>query len=182
MTKSGHRLTAGAFGLSVAIGISSGLIISPYPAQTDLLVAFLFVVGVMAGASAPDWLEMVSHVGDRRLSLIPHRTLTHWWPVWVGAALYVWTSHALPWFLEVIAFGFIASAMLHIVMDAFSKSGVPFLLPVRRFGVKLPFYTTGGISEWVWSVVVVSFFVFLLVHSKEFVFSFKSLPRISLCC
>lgn len=174
MTKSGHRLTAGAFAIASAILMANGSVpLNAVPVEYHLAYAALFAVGVMAGASAPDWLEIVTHVGNRRLSLIPHRTLTHWWPVWFGAAYLVWTSHALPWFTAVIAFGFIASAILHIVMDSFSVSGVPFLLPMRRFSVKLPLYTTGGFSEWLWSVVVVSGFVLFVVNMSKLGFVFN---------
>lgn len=164
MTKTGHRLTAGAFAVASAILMANGSVsISSVPVEYQLAYAALFAVGVMSGASAPDWLEGAFFFRNRRISIIPHRTLTHWLPVWLAAFYLVFTA-SLDWYVLALVNGFIASSVLHITMDAFSKSGVPLLLPMRRFSVKIPLYTTGGISEIIWSVAVLAFFLMTLVH------------------
>lgn len=167
MTKKGHRLTAGAFALSAAVLMANGTIAFTSLGEALILgFAGLFAVGVMAGASAPDWLEGVFFIEGKRVSIIPHRTLTHWLPVWLLALYFVYTL-SLPWYVQAVAFGFIASAILHITMDAFSKSGVPLLLPLRRMSVRIPMYTTGGASEVIWSAVVVAFFIGVLMHFES---------------
>lgn len=167
MTKSGHRLTAGAFAIASAILMANGSVpLNAVPVEYHLAYAALFAVGVMSGASAPDWLEGVFFFRNRRISIIPHRTLTHWLPVWVAAFYLVFTA-SLDWYVLALANGFIASSVLHITMDAFSKSGVPLLLPMRRFSVRIPMYTTGGISEVIWSIAVLSAFLMTLVHGND---------------
>lgn len=165
MTKTGHRLTAGAFASAILM-VNGSVSISAVPVEYQLAYAALFAVGVMSGASAPDWLEGVFFFRNRRISIIPHRTLTHWLPVWLAVFYLVLTS-SLEWYVLALVYGFIASAVLHIIMDAFSKSGVSLLLPMRRFSVKIPLYTTGGVSEIIWSIAVLAFFLMALVHMDK---------------
>lgn len=138
MTSKGHKLTAMAFGGLIAAMMLTGHLVPPYPQEYILAVTGLWFAGIVIGSSSPDWLEVVTHVKggtgqkDRRLSLIPHRTLTHWPPLWIGIAYLLWQQE-FTWFVESFAFGFIASALLHIAMDSLSKSGVPILLPLAKF-------------------------------------------------
>jgi membrane-bound metal-dependent hydrolase YbcI (DUF457 family) len=159
MTKTGHTLTAGA--LSVALGsmISGGYIDYFSIDNIDhIYIIGILVSGIMFGASAPDWMEMVKHVGNKRISLIPHRTLTHWPPLWLGLAFYLYWYHPLPWYGQLFATGFIISSLLHIMMDAFSKSGIPILLPFASFRWRIPLYTTGKFSETLMATAVIIFF------------------------
>lgn len=171
MTKQGHRLIAVAFATALSILMVNGTL--PVTSIGDnskvtIIYALLFSVGVMFGASVPDWLEVVRFVQGRRISLIAHRTLTHWLPIWC-LALYWVSAVSWPWFVKAFIYGFVLSSMLHIVMDAFSKTGVPLLLPFRKYSVKLPLYTTGGLSEWVWSVVVLAIFVASAYYADKLV-------------
>lgn len=160
MNKPGHYVTSLAFAATISTAMIAGRIIPPYDVET-YLVALFWSSGIMSGASAPDWLELAVHnKRDGRLirkSLIPHRTLTHWPILWLGAGYWVWNLN-LPWFAESFALGFVASGLMHIAMDAFSKAGIPLLLPMARYRVRIPLYTTGGVSEFFMASLVVALF------------------------
>lgn len=44
-----------------------------------------FTLAIMLGSTAPDWMEIpyFSKSLNKRISLIPHRTITHWWLLWM---------------------------------------------------------------------------------------------------
>ncbi len=62
MNGRGHRLTAIAFGLSICSAYASGTIELDYPAE-PLIVLAVFMAGIIAGSSAPDWLELPIIIG-----------------------------------------------------------------------------------------------------------------------
>lgn len=153
----GHRLTSLAFGGLIVTMLGTGHLVTPYPDEDTMLISIAWLAGILIGASAPDWMEIAIHRKDRRYSLIPHRTLTHWPPIWIAFAWYVWELN-LPWYVESIAFGFIASSLLHIATDALSKSGVPILLPFASFRMRIPLYSTGRLSESVALIAIIALF------------------------
>jgi inner membrane protein len=123
---------------------------------TAWMAYVLFGVGSILGSSSPDWLELARYDDDQRSSLVKHRTLTHWMPLWI---LLGWSETQLHMIVfpygSLILFGFIYSAMIHIIFDALSNSGVPFLTPYGKGRIKIPLYSTGKLSEY----VVLSLFV-----------------------
>ena len=111
------------------------------------------VAGATIGSTFPDV--------DIKLG-IPHRTYTHYWPFYVlamGAIGYV--DHTI----KMTALGHagmvalwwcFAGALMHILEDSFTKTGVPWIVPAnqaRRFSFKLT--TTGGVFEKVASLAAV---------------------------
>jgi membrane-bound metal-dependent hydrolase YbcI (DUF457 family) len=157
MTGKGHRITALAFGGFLFTLLATGHLVTPYESKPIEFIGLAWFVGILFGASAPDWLEIPIYTKTSRHSLIKHRTLTHWPPVWIAIGWYVWEKN-LPWYMESFAFGFIAAALLHIATDALSKSGVPVLLPLSRFRWRIPFYTTGKFSESIALLLIVLLF------------------------
>lgn len=145
MSKSGHHVLALAMAATVLANDlnSSGLATA---------------VGVVFGASGPDWLEIVrwSPYGER-MSAIPHRTLTHYWPAWMFVAI---VSMALPWPLNLLVFGFSASCLLHILVDLGSPMGCPLVTPWRRWRSPVIFYRTGEASELPFVLVAVAIIAF----------------------
>lgn len=94
------------------------------------VAAAVLLAGARLGCMAPDWLEISRKVGDTRLCLIPHRTITHWVPGWVllvVAGLTISATSAFWAGLAVVAFG--AGALSHVLLDAFTPVGVPWLSP-----------------------------------------------------
>lgn len=159
MNGRGHRLTAIAFGLSICSAYASGTIELDYPAE-PLIVLAVFMAGIIAGSSAPDWLELPIIIkGNTVGRIIPHRTITHWFPIWMALGWWIWNQE-FAWQVEVGALGFIASALLHILMDGLSKSGVPLFLPFASYRKKISLYSTGKLSEFFAVVTVMSLFIF----------------------
>jgi len=134
---------------------------------------------VIAGATAPDWLEFVIEwLGGR----VEHRWETHFLVWWLGgsilAAILYFSIKPLAIFLH--TFWFFIGGFLHWVCDALTVSGVPVWWGSRHrvvlLGGKL---RTGEPAEFVTAGVVlaISFFFFgwcrfgvgnscLLVHGK----------------
>ncbi len=76
----------------------------------------------------------------RRKSLIAHRTITHWWPLW--AAFGVWALYALlgqrGWATPIwAALGVSCGGLTHILCDWPNPMGVPGRTPWRRHSLRL---------------------------------------------
>lgn len=122
MTKTGHQLT----GLGAALAAIGGMAFW-FPSTNFLSVGIL----TFFGSTAPDWLEIPQGwTGTRRLSVIPHRTWTHWWPFWVAATVWAsgfWTGSAHPLWLS-----FCVGAWWHLAMDLPNPMGLPVWSPFQR--------------------------------------------------
>ena len=86
------------------------------------------------GASAPDWMEVPWKSNEHRLSMIPHRTLTHWPVPWFVLVLYALLLPPDAVLLSHVLIGFSAGSLLHILMDSMTPMGVPVFVPWRRYG------------------------------------------------
>jgi inner membrane protein len=114
---------------------------------------------VAAGALVPDAAEgVIGYPFGNRLSIIPHRTLTHWPYLYVAIALIAHRfagSDALGISVGSIIFGLAVGALLHLALDVLSPCGVPLGNPfgartsigLRRPGNTPCLYKTGTISE-----------------------------------
>ncbi len=172
MTKKGHQITAATFAVTLSVALLMGYVVPPYPQPLPAITA-LWVFGIMMGASAPDWLEGVSRNsrGRETSRLFKHRTFTHWIPLWIGAAWAIWHYQPFAWYGECFALGFIASGLLHIIVDSCSKSGIPLIWPYGKSRLKLATYSTGGFSEWVFALVFVlgfSALILFMLNSGQF--------------
>ena len=81
----------------------------------------------------PDWSEMPFYRdGKRTGSLIAHRTVTHWPPLWlVGLAV----AHHEGGFPGAMLVGTAIGALTHIFGDAPNPMGIPWLLPNKRLRI-----------------------------------------------
>jgi membrane-bound metal-dependent hydrolase YbcI (DUF457 family) len=104
------------------------------------------------GSILPDLLEA---------GLIRHRTLTHWFPLYLGASLvFVPMARAFFWPAGLVAACLLLGCLCHLVQDGLSRGGVPLLMPDgRRYGAGL--YITRTITETlvVFCIVVISLLV-----------------------
>jgi inner membrane protein len=162
VSKSGHLLTATALAYAV------------YERSASPTLA----VATLMGSSFPDIGEIVQFRGRWRASLIPHRTLTHWIPLYVAIvfALPILTPN-LPWWLANLIKGICFGSLLHIALDMFSPAGIPLLHPfgtrrslgLRRDTGKPCLYRTGTAEELpVIATAVVGIVVFLAPHPAPF--------------
>jgi membrane-bound metal-dependent hydrolase YbcI (DUF457 family) len=98
--------------------------------------ATLVALGILLGARGPDRLEIPS-LNKRtkvRRSVIPHRTLTHWPPLWVIMTAACWsvldeTQDILLYTVASVGIGFCAASWLHLIMDIMTPSGIPLISP-----------------------------------------------------
>ncbi len=135
MTGKGHSL----------VGIGVGLaLLGACPALLPHGVSLLSFAGALAGSTAPDWLEFPqrpSFWGGAGTRLIPHRTITHWWPLWVATVLYalhLQNPLVSPWLL-----GFGAGGLSHLLVDLPNPMGVPVWLPFARSRKSLRWWRSG---------------------------------------
>jgi membrane-bound metal-dependent hydrolase YbcI (DUF457 family) len=116
-----------------------------------------------SGGTAPDWLEIAhaefssSRQKWVRVSVIPHRTITHWWPLWVALAFVVVTMlfHVLHLFaardaeivIRMALAGFVAGGVMHLLMDLPNPTGIPILSPFARSRKSLRWWRSGNAFE-----------------------------------
>ncbi|KDN94702.1 metal-dependent hydrolase [Hydrogenovibrio marinus] len=133
MTRTSH-LASGA--------ILSAAAIIHYQLHSSLNIPFswlvVFVIAIMAGATAPDWMEIprFSKTFNRRVSMIPHRTITHWllpWAFLFGYTFYKWTdpNNAITGYdpMLFVTLGFSMGALLHCILDWMTPEGIPVVAP-----------------------------------------------------
>lgn len=124
-------------------GLATGGVLA-LVSRTDAIHTALLLLGSLMGASAPDWMEIPSWVTKRnwfspnerhRLSLIPHRTLTHTLSLWVLAALYsvyLLASNAND-YQNILIFAFCTSVLTHLLLDIRTPMGIPLLPFGQRY-------------------------------------------------
>lgn len=143
MSPTGHKITAAALGLVLGYGYySDGLVIE----------GLMMFAGAMLGARAPDWTEIARWSNGVRHSLIPHRGPTHWPGFWLGGlyAAGIWVPE--PYYAA--ANGFLLAALLHLIMDIMTPTGIPLLHPFAK-KVSLNIYRSGAVvSEFALIVMI----------------------------
>jgi len=146
MTGKGHH----AVGIGAALMSYAALIGRGYEEPMALIAAW----AVLPGATAPDWLEISRGGGKKRRTLITHRTLTHWLPLWIG--VFLWTYHQIGisahygWF---IAWGFSVGALVHLLVDVPNPLGIPIMTPWHR--VSLGWWRSGEMEALIITVFAI---------------------------
>jgi len=101
-----------------------------------LSVAAFAVPAGWYGGVFPDAIEKIG-----KLYWIEHRTVTHWIPLWLVALFLVaqveWASLPYGEYSQMIAYGFVAGAMTHLLFDLPNPTGIPLLTPWRRVSLNL---------------------------------------------
>lgn len=155
MTGKGHRLTglgAGFFAAALTHTLGYNYTIEMVSA---LLAAF--------STTIPDWIEIPTYKrGVRTGTLIPHRTITHWPPLWLGL-IYV-AFHYLDPLYAAAVIGICVGALAHILADAPNPMGIPWILPFSRLSIAgglwrsgqfentiVFVFTAAGIATWVYT-------------------------------
>lgn len=148
MSKTGHHFAN--------LCVAAALVAAQPSAQNIITGAAAF-----AASSAPDSFEGVYYWGrsffffgrNQRLSLVPHRTITHWPLLWL--ALLVLSTLALrhgasqigpTWFFAIVR-GVSLGALVHLFLDAFSPMGIPVFNPFGTRRRIAALYTTGSVRE-----------------------------------
>ena len=150
MSPTGHKFTAAALGVALA---------APLLAQGKAMESALCLAGAMFGARVPDWSEMARWIDGKRYSLIPHRGPTHWPGTWLAGLIL--SIIFLPSPFKEPAVGFFAAALLHLVMDVMTPSGIPLLHPFSKnkaFRVYKSgsFFAEAGLTVVCWVIALAS--------------------------
>jgi membrane-bound metal-dependent hydrolase YbcI (DUF457 family) len=90
------------------------------------------------GSILPDALEIKG--------LIKHRTITHY-PIVYSVPLLVLLPNFKATFLVNAVFWCLVGCMVHLLLDALSKSGIPLFRPFSDKKLAINFYTTHHMSE-----------------------------------
>lgn len=109
------------------------------------------------GAILPDVMELNG--------IIKHRTITHFpWFYVVAIILLIPTMH-LNYYVT-LGFWTIIGCLLHLTMDAMSKSGIPYRTPYGNKKIALNLYTTHHITEiYIVGLVAILFFVIARINN-----------------
>ncbi len=123
MTKQGH------YGFGIGTGLMTGagvLHLSGSP-----VLAGLAGMAALMSSALPDTLEIKWRLWKKRHALIPHRTITHWLPLWLGAV--AWLGSQLEGLANVsqrsvllaAGMGMTSGCLGHCVADAMTPRGIP---------------------------------------------------------
>lgn len=143
MTGKGHRLT----------GIGAGF----FAAALVHTLGFNYTAEVFAALAAassttlPDWIEIPVHKkGMRAGTLIPHRTITHWPPLWLGL-MYFAFYYLEPYYAATLI-GICVGAITHILADAPNPMGVPWFWPHKRVSILGGLWRSGQFEKTITAV------------------------------
>lgn len=168
-----------------AVGVSMAIIIFMFLESQGYGIFTRIGAGFLAfwGATAPDWLEIAHAEKDyngkwSRVSVIPHRTFTHWLPLWVvptigilwllpnGAAI---MQHPAEGEVMALLLGFLVGGISHLLCDIPNPTGIPVLLPGKKHRISFRLWRSGSGFEWIevlmfWGLAIMSL-IFLPVAS-----------------
>jgi inner membrane protein len=117
-------------------------------------IGIITAIATIFGSTAPDWMEI--RRGEK--TLIPHRTITHWLPIWIllfvyslsqfnpsiisfiadiNDDLYLALTYKLNVIYSSILLGFSIGGLLHLLVDLPNPMGIPILSPMHRFSLNL---------------------------------------------
>lgn len=143
MTNTGHRVT----------GLISAIVLSAAMSNHQLPAVFFCLIG----GTAPDWLEIARTDKETgvRTSIIPHRTITHWLPLWlILLAVSIWN---MPGFFAAAGVGFAVGGLTHLLFDIPNPMGIPVLNPNKNISLNL---WRSGKNEW---LLIPAYFLIALV-------------------
>lgn len=168
MGETGHKVV----GITVGVMVAAWLRDLGYP----LLFGVLGGCAAYPGATAPDWLEISGATKDwlghwDRHSVIPHRTITHWWPIWIIPVVFAVGAlccgteieNSYSRILWVLLLGFCAGGISHLLCDVPNPTGIPILGPGAKHRWSLHWWRSGSPKEW---VMVLGFGVLAVIAWK----------------
>lgn len=133
------------------------------------------------GNAAPDTLEFARYDEKqffKRRSLIPHRTYTHWFLLWLGLFLLgCFLTYQQKYYLPILTYAL--GGIFHWFCDLPNPTGVPFLYPRKR-RKSLNLWNSGENEKTiVFSLIVISGYVFFILQGErlyEWVLEFEKSP------
>lgn len=130
MNGPGHHITGAITGATCAAYLVG-------QQGAPVATAALCVVGGWIGGVFPDRFERIG-----RWQWLPHRTVTHWVPIWAGLVCFLLAhpglnglNHAAQIYPLLLGFG--SGCLTHILFDWPNPMGVPWILPFWRQSLHL---------------------------------------------
>ena len=163
MNRFGHHWT----GISSGVLTGSVLLSVGFP----LSYAVIPILSSWIGGTAPDWLEISrakissDGINYERRSIIPHRTITHWWPLWIIPSIYtLWLifsftkninikHYDLNMAIILLALSFFIGGITHLLMDIPNPMGIPIKCPLGKCRYSLKWWKSGNVFEPFFSLI-----------------------------
>lgn len=123
----GHHVTGAITGTTLAIAAIKYYDIGSFSAAAAIM-------GGWIGGTLPDTLE-----GPARARIIPHRTITHWIPMWLAVLVSCWFPpiSTLPEIGRMAVYGLVGGAITHLLTDWPNPLGIPIKTPWKRHSLGL---------------------------------------------
>jgi len=121
------------------------------------------VIGITIGSILPDIIDIFLSGSNNKFFSIIHRKISHWWLVY--AVLIYLSYHKILYHIVInqavfyISFG----AIIHILFDSLTKSGVPLLNPFKQ-DLKIGVITTGSILEYIVVTIITTTLLYVKYH------------------
>lgn len=108
---------------------------------------------VTVGAILPDMADVVLAGRNRELWEKIHRTVSHWWVLWVALAFVTFSVNLGGYYINYIAFCLCIGAIIHLACDLLTPMGLPILNPFKQGGLSLNFIRTGSLQEFLFTAI-----------------------------
>ncbi len=123
-----HRLSHLIFG--GALTVVAGALLLPKVGEGTVVVASL---ASLVGTTAPDTLEVRYWRGNASVTLLPHRTITHYPPLWLALFVAgVWLAWNISAPAGIALTGFSFGAFTHLLADMMTPMGIPIWHPYKH--------------------------------------------------
>lgn len=115
---------------------------------------FIGVASAVFGSVLPDVIDKKMSLGIKQLYHGIHRKLFHWWVLYVLGAIFCryWLEDGIGFY---IGYYLCVGAIIHILCDSLTKSGVPFIDPSKS-GHGLKVLRTGSLIEYVIGTCIIA--------------------------
>ncbi|WP_423323976.1 metal-dependent hydrolase [Deferribacter abyssi] len=106
------------------------------------------VVGVAIGSILPDIIDMLFAGGNNYIFSKIHRKLSHWWVIYVGLIYLSYKVYLFSEYINLAIYYVSIGAIVHIICDSLTISGVPLLNPFKQH-FRIGLFRTGSTMEYV---------------------------------
>ncbi|MDK2792853.1 MAG: hypothetical protein PWQ25_1716 [Deferribacteres bacterium] len=122
------------------------------------------VIGVTLGSVLPDVIDMLISGGEDYSFQRVHRKLSHWWVLYTVLVYVAYKVYLFSIYINQAIFYVSIGALLHIICDSLTKSGVPLLNPFKQ-DFRIGLFKTGSPVEYLLVTVVTTLLLYMRYKS-----------------
>lgn len=160
MTGKGHNWAG--------IALIPAIYYETYSTFNNHIVSAIACLFLISGATAPDWLEIRKKTGG---TIITHRTITHWLPIWIGLyilSLFLMNNDSFEimdvvyhpnQYIAASLLGFTIGGLLHLAVDFPNPMGIPIFTPYHRLSLNL--WKSGKNEAFIISIICLFSFFYI---------------------